>query len=241
MRVKICGITQASQGQDILRLGATDLGFICVPQSPRYISPQAIQAIIATFSCVPESPRVPEPIADPGRMPRYIGVFVDAPLSIIEDTVELTGLTGVQLHGSESPEFCHQLRSLFPKVEIIKAFRIRDPASLAQTESYEHLVDTLLLDAYHPHQWGGTGQILDWGKLKIFRPSCPWFLAGGLNADNVTTALMQLQPDGIDLSSGVEHAPGNKNMTEVVRLFKQLRCNVTVHSPPHVPPRASPL
>jgi phosphoribosylanthranilate isomerase len=85
------------------------------------------------------------------------------------------------------------------------------------------VVDTLLLDAYHPGQLGGTGQPLDWAALQQFSPLCPWFLAGGLTPDNILDALKQVNPTGIDLSSGVERSPGDKDLTKVARLFEQLQ------------------
>jgi phosphoribosylanthranilate isomerase len=85
-------------------------------------------------------------------------------------------------------------------------------------------VDTLLLDAYHPQLLGGTGKTLNWETLQNFCPSIPWFLAGGLTPENVLDALSQLQPSGIDLSSGVERAPGDKDLDKVAQLFEQLSC-----------------
>lgn len=206
MRIKICGITQPEQGQAIAQCGATTLGLICVPVSPRYVSLEQIQAIVTVLPASIET----------------IGVFVNATLEQIQQTVEQTQLTGVQLHGQETPDFCDRLRQLLPQTELIKAFRVRDPETLTQTQAYIHHVDTLLLDAYHPQQMGGTGQTLDWKNLQQFKPACPWFLAGGLTPDNITEALQQLNPDGIDLSSGVEKSPGNKDLTKVNLLFQKL-------------------
>ena len=93
---------------------------------------------------------------------------------------------------------------------------------LEQAANYAKYVDTLLLDAYHPQQLGGTGQTLDWQMLQQFSPSCPWFLAGGLTPDNIVAALSQVKPDGIDLSSGVELKPGDKDLTKVAKLFEKL-------------------
>ncbi|MBH8564068.1 phosphoribosylanthranilate isomerase [Nostoc sp. CENA67] len=206
MRVKICGITQSDQAVAIASLGATALGFICVPTSPRYVTTAQIQAAVAQL---------------PKNVDR-IGVFANADISEISDTVINSGLTGVQLHGDESPEFCDQLRQVLPQVEIIKALRIRSVEHLDQTTNYAQYVDTLLLDAYHPQQLGGTGQTLDWQMLQQFSPGCPWFLAGGLTPDNIVTALSQVKPDGIDLSSGVELKPGDKDLTKVAKLFEKL-------------------
>jgi phosphoribosylanthranilate isomerase len=206
MRIKICGITKLEQGRAIANLGATALGFICVPQSPRYVEPAQIERIIE---------QLPAPID-------LIGVFAQASHQEISRVVSQTGLTGVQLHGEESPEFCQQLREILPGVELIKAFRLKSPESISAIEPYLAWVDTLLLDAYHPQLLGGTGQTLDWQILAQFRPDRPWFLAGGLTPDNILEALNRLHPQGIDLSSGVERAPGDKDLGKVTQLFEQL-------------------
>ena len=88
---------------------------------------------------------------------------------------------------------------------------------------YFDCVDTLLLDAYHPQMYGGTGKSLNWEELTKFNPPIPWLLAGGLKPDSLISALEQLSPDGIDLSSGVERSPGNKDLDKVAQLFEQLR------------------
>jgi phosphoribosylanthranilate isomerase len=215
MRIKICGITQPEQAQAIAQFGATALGFICVEQSPRYVTPECIRELITL-----------EPVD-------RVGVFVNAPLKEIERVVAIAQLTAVQLHGDEPAQFCQELRMTLPAIEIIKAFRVRDAATLEQARSYENDVDALLLDAYHPNitnpgLWGGTGKTLNWESLQQFRPLCPWLLAGGLTPDNVAVALQQLQPEGIDLSSGVELSPGDKDLAAVERLFVNLQYCLSV-------------
>jgi phosphoribosylanthranilate isomerase len=212
LRVKICGITNLEQARAIVHLGATALGFMCVPQSPRYVIPEQIGAITAQLSHQPP----------PNKPCDRIGVFVNATPEVIAHTISVGNLSGVQLHGDETPEYCQQLRDLLPGVEVIKALRIRASAALEGAIAYAGIVDTLLLDAYHPNLYGGTGRTLDWHSLQEFRPPCPWFLAGGLNPDNILEALHLLNPDGIDLSSGLEHAPGDKDLEKVARLFQVL-------------------
>jgi phosphoribosylanthranilate isomerase len=151
-----------------------------------------------------------------------IGVFANSRKEEICQIAADAGLTGVQLHGDEAPEFCHQLRSLLPNIEIIKALRVKSEEGLAQAESYCNWADTLLLDAYDPQMLGGTGKTLDWNTLRQFQPGCPWLLAGGLTPDNVIDALNRLSPSGIDLSSGVERAPGDKDLDKVAKLFEKL-------------------
>lgn len=211
LRVKICGITQADQGIAIAQLGATALGFICVPNTPRYIAVEQIKVITEQI---------------PASVDR-VGVFLNASIEEICQTVAIANLNCIQLHGTESPEFCDELRQLASDLEIIKALRIRTIADLAQATLYETHVQTLLLDAYHPQQAGGTGTTIDWSTLQEFCPGCPWFLAGGLNPDNILDALTFVQPHGIDLSSGVEISPGNKNLAKVARLFEQLKLTLS--------------
>ena len=207
MRIKICGITQLDQGYAIAQLGATMLGFICVPSSPRYVPSEKIQIILNNL---------PKSI-------QTIGVFANTSIEQIYQIVLETGLTGVQLHGNESPDFCDRLRQMLPQIELIKALRIKCSATLLQTQDYFNSIDALLLDAYHPQHLGGTGKTLDWQSLQQFSPSCSWFLAGGLTPDNIQEALQQLKPDGIDLSSGVERSPGDKDLEKVKQLFDRLK------------------
>jgi len=213
LRIKICGITQPEQGRSIAQLGATALGFICAPTSPRYVTAQQIAAIVTHL---PINLKTGKPYCD------LIGVFVNADLELICQTVERAQLNGVQLHGDETPELCDLLRQTLPGIELIKALRIQSTTALEATYRYYKSVDTLLLDAYHPTLAGGTGKTLDWSTLQQFRPSIPWFLAGGLTPGNILEALACLNPNGIDLSSGVEISPGNKNLTQVAQLFNAL-------------------
>lgn len=137
MRVKICGITQPQQSVAIASLGATALGFICVPASPRYVTAAQIRAAVIPL---------------PDNIDK-IGVFANSSIAEIYQTVVDSGLTGVQLHGDETPEFCDQLRQSLPQVEILKALRVRSFEHLEQAVIYTKYIDTLLLDAYHPSNW----------------------------------------------------------------------------------------
>jgi phosphoribosylanthranilate isomerase len=212
LRVKICGITKPEQGWAIAQLGATALGFICTHQSPRYVTPEQIREIVD---------RVAKSDHTAGSVDR-VGVFVDASLEEIERVVAIARLNVVQLHGNESPETCQKIRTALSQVELIKALRVRSLEILHLANQYAEVVDTLLLDAYHPGLYGGTGQTLDWQVLRSFHPACPWLLAGGLTPENVLEALSQVQPDGIDLSSGVERSPGDKDLDKVALLFQHL-------------------
>ncbi len=207
MYVKICGITKLDQAKAIAKMGIDAIGFICVPNTPRYVDPAQIRIVTNAL---------------PASVDR-VGVFLDASMAEISQVVQNTGLNCVQLHGGESPEFCREFKSNIPNVKLIKALRIRSQESLAQVEDYCTWVDTILLDAYDPKLAGGTGTTINWEMLKDFRPNCPWWLAGGLSPENVAIALQHLQPDGIDVSSGVEISPGNKDSDRVRQLLKAVR------------------
>jgi phosphoribosylanthranilate isomerase len=207
MYVKICGITKPDQAVAIAEKGVNALGFICVPSTPRYVDAEQIVLITDRL---------------PANVDR-VGVFMDASVPEILQIVQRSGLNCVQLHGSESPQFCEALKAAMPTIELIKALRIRTPESLERSREYYGWVDTILLDAYDPKLAGGTGKTIDWEILENFHPSCSWWLAGGLSPDNVAIALERLHPDGIDVSSGVETAPGNKDITRVRELISVVR------------------
>jgi phosphoribosylanthranilate isomerase len=206
MRVKICGIKVPEQGKHIVNSGATALGFICVASSPRFVS---IEEIRLVAKVIPNSIDI-------------IGVFANTSIENIQDIAINSSLTGVQLHGDESVEFCKTIRKILPNVEIIKALRIRDILDLKNIDIYRNYVDTLLLDAYDPNQLGGTGKTIDLQILKQLEPGIPWFLAGGLAPNNIIEVLSNVKPNGIDLSSGVESSPGDKDSVKVNQLFEQL-------------------
>ncbi len=213
MYIKICGITKLDQAQAIAQMGVDALGFICVPSSPRYISASAIAHITASLNL------------------DLVGVFLNASVGEISQTVIQGGLNAVQLHGDESPEFCCRLRShldqiklqvnskiklqVNSKIKLIKALRVRSQADLEQAQLFSEMVDAILLDAYDPQMAGGTGKTLDWQMLRDFQPNCDWWLAGGLSPDNVADAIALVNPNGLDVSSGVEHSAGDKDLVKV--------------------------
>ncbi len=210
MYVKVCGITKPEQAQAIADLGVDALGFICVPQSKRYISSKHLSLISQSLT---------------NRVGR-IAVFVNADLCSILDIWQNCHLTGIQLHGQESPEFCHQLRQALPTAKLIKAIAIKSSADIELALSYRTVADVLLLDAYDPQMAGGTGKTIDWSILHNFRSALTeveWWLAGGLHAGNVAQAIATVLPKGIDVSSGVENSPGDKDIHKVKQFLNALR------------------
>jgi phosphoribosylanthranilate isomerase len=200
-KVKICGITNYDDATTAVELGTDLLGFNFFPESPRYISVEKAAAIVR-------------------RLPAFVelvGVFVNASVQTIRHAISECHLDWIQLHGDETPEFCQSLAS--ETVKIIKALRIKDKADMDKAELYR--VEAILLDAFHPDRYGGTGLTFDWDLIqnKVERRV---FLAGGITPDNAAEAIA-LSVYGIDLCSGVESRPGKKDPAKMKALFENIR------------------
>lgn len=203
IRVKICGITNAADAADAVAAGADALGFMFYERSKRFVTPDAAQGIIATL---------------PASVQR-VGVFVNADAVEVRRIIARTGIDTVQFHGEESPAYCDEFRAL----KVWKAFRIEDEDSLRILERYTH-ADAWLLDSLVAGAHGGTGKAFDWSlATKAKELGRPIILAGGLNPDNVATAVRQVQPAGLDVSSGVESAPGKKDPAKVQAFIRNAR------------------
>jgi len=200
VKVKICGITNYDDAVAAMDMGADLLGFNFYPGSPRYLSPDAAAAIIK-------------------RLPAFIdiaGVFVNASLDEIRRTIDLCHLNWVQLHGDETPEFCRSLNSV--NVRTMKALRVKDATDIKKAE--EFFTDAILLDAFNPQKYGGTGITFDWNIVGHIGKRV--FLAGGINPDNVAEAV-KLGVYGIDVCSGIEAEPGKKDHEKMKKLFDNIR------------------
>jgi len=198
VKVKICGITHLPDGLAAVEAGADALGFVFYHESPRSISVEAAAALTR-------------------QLPPFImkvGVFVNAPEDLVRRASRECGLNLLQFHGDEPPEYCLQFGLMS-----MKAFRVRDAASLQALPAYA--TDAWLLDAYSPGKPGGTGETFNWDlALEARGLGRPVFLAGGLTPENVATAIQHARPYGVDVSSGVEAAPGKKDLVKV-RAFIQ--------------------
>ena len=199
MIVKICGITRPQDAERAAALGATALGFIFWPSSPRRIAPAAARAIARIL---------------PASVMK-VGVFVDASADELARTLEEAGLDAVQLHGSESPAVARGLEA-----RVIKAIPLGSQDAEAQVAAWTGT--TLLLDAHDPVRRGGTGRVVDWEQAARLARRHEVILAGGLNPDNVADAVRRVRPAGIDVSSGVEEAPGVKDLVKLAALFDAL-------------------
>jgi phosphoribosylanthranilate isomerase len=193
VKVKICGITNLPDGMAAAEAGADALGFVFYDQSPRRISIEAAAVLI---------PQLPPFVMK-------VGVFVNAPEDLVVRAIRECGLNLLQFHGDEPPEYCLQFGLMS-----MKAFRVRDAASLQALSRYR--TDAWLLDSYTPDKPGGTGETFNWDlAFEAQGLGHPIFLAGGLTAENVAEAVRRARPYGVDVSSGVEAAPGRKDHAKV--------------------------
>jgi phosphoribosylanthranilate isomerase len=216
-RLKICGLRCRDQARAIAALGASAIGVIGVRSSPRFLEPAQRSLLFKALAETSPGCRRVLVVADP-----------DA-----HETAELERRAGhdvLQLHGAESPRRCAELRSSLG-LEIWKALRIRSPDDLRRAEAYADSVDALLLDAWTAEQLGGTGRRLPIAWLEGFSAAVPWWLAGGVTPEAVPEILGRLKPDGLDVSSGVENAPGDKNLERVRALVTNLGLSGSAETP----------
>jgi len=206
VKVKICGITNLGDAATAARLGADMLGFNFCEKSPRFITPNAARDIIRELTASTLN----------------IGVFVDESEDTVVKIAETTGLSGIQLHGNESPDLVSKLKAR-TKLFVVKALRV-GPDFLPETAA-EFETDAILLDAYSPSVYGGTGEMFDWEVAKTVKYRTKrLFLAGGLKPGNVADAVSLLRPFAVDVASGVESSPGIKDPERIesfIRIAKQ--------------------
>lgn len=199
IRIKICGITNLEDALLAAELGAHALGFIFYAKSPRSVAPEVAKEIIRQLPPLVLS----------------VGVFVNEEAVTVRDLAARLGLDWVQCHGQEPPDYCRSLDR-----RVMKAFRIKDEASLQDLQAYQGSVQAFLLDTYKKGQVGGTGETFDWDLARKAKDYGPIVLAGGLTAANVAQAIEAVQPLAIDVASGVEAAPGKKDPEKLRAFFE---------------------
>jgi phosphoribosylanthranilate isomerase len=204
MTVKICGITNQDDATAAVEAGADALGFVFYKKSPRSVEPALARQIIE---------RLP-PFVTP------VGVFVNEDVTVVRRLMDDCGLAFAQLHGDESAAYCQELGR-----PILKALRVKDRnAFLALAEFRGRAgVRGFVLDAFSDEAYGGTGQVIDWPLAAEIAKATSILLAGGLTPDNVEKAIHAVQPYGVDVSSGVELAPGKKDHEKVRAFIRAVR------------------
>ncbi|MFQ6608157.1 MAG: phosphoribosylanthranilate isomerase [Fidelibacterota bacterium] len=198
--VKICGITNPDDALYAANVGASAVGFIFFKKSPRAISLLKASKITSVLS-----PKL-----------KKVGVFVNHSRDFIEKAIRFVPLDIIQLHGKETPEFCSGF-----SVPVIKAFRLKNRDTLSTINDFA--VHAFLVDTWQDGEFGGTGKTFDWSLLNNYSGEIPMILSGGLNPENVLEAVKAVRPAAIDINSGVETLPGQKNKHKLWALFQQIK------------------
>ncbi len=216
VQVKVCGITNLDDALAAAEAGADMLGLVFFARSPRYIEPERAGEIVAV-------------LRQRGHALRFVGVFVNESLERVHKIATTAQLDVAQLHGDEPPEMIRALCTLLPQsLQVIKALRPRDPAEAGTwVARYRAAVDgctpAFIVDAFDAQRFGGTGARADWGLAASIAREFPILLAGGLDPDNVVEAIHAVHPWGVDVSSGVERAPGIKDHDRVRQFIRQAK------------------
>lgn len=196
-KIKICGITNQKDYDDVISLGADFAGFVFYPRSPRYIAPEEAGKITSNLK---------------GDCKR-VGVFVNEEPERIKEIYKTADLDIVQLHGDETRDYCVNL-----KLPLWKAVRVKDEYSLNSVDEY--VCDVVLLDSYSNKHYGGTGKVIEFEKIKdISKFNKKIIIAGGVSSENLAEFL-QLGVYGVDISSSIESQPGIKDIQKMKRIFE---------------------
>ena len=207
--VKICGITSVDQALQIAKLGADAIGVISVKESPRYVSPQKKKDIFRNLK--ENFPQV-----------KRVSVVKNIPLEMISiNSFEFENV--IQLHGDEDLSYSKKLRMKLPQIELWKAFRIKDRENIREIELFSDFIDAVLLDSWNAKTYGGSGIRINSKYLKELNFSKPWLLAGGISIDWLKQILIDIKPDGIDVSSSIESSPGIKDLNKTKKLLDLIR------------------
>ncbi|GAC1359866.1 MAG: bifunctional indole-3-glycerol-phosphate synthase TrpC/phosphoribosylanthranilate isomerase TrpF [Ktedonobacteraceae bacterium] len=208
-QVKICGLSTPEHINIAVDAGADMLGFIFYEPSHRYIAPEQIPALLQAAQSYSQPA--------PGQvLPDLVGVFVNKEIGYINAVVEQAGLHYVQLHGTESPEFCQQIER-----PVIKALPLKSTADMEHIKQYASVTWRLLLDTPTP-AWGGTGVTSDWDLARQIAREHKILLAGGLKPENIALAIQQVHPWGVDVSSGIE-TDKKKDGTKIRAFLENVR------------------
>ncbi|XUU60229.1 phosphoribosylanthranilate isomerase [Erythrobacter sp. HA6-11] len=204
-QIKICGLITPETIAASIDAGATHIGLNFYPPSPRFVSEDAAAQIVSNI----------------GNEISKVGVFVDATDEFIEQNLESASLDILQLHGKETPERVREVKAKFG-LPVWKVLSIESAEDVAKATDYADVADFLLFDTKTPKGAlpGGMGMGFDWGLLKAYDGTLPWGLAGGLTPENVAEAIRQTGTSLVDTSSGVETAPGIKDVDLITRFCK---------------------
>jgi phosphoribosylanthranilate isomerase len=197
---KVCGITNVEDAQLAVEFGASAIGFVFWPESPRFVDPKKAAMV--------------RRILPPSILP--VGVFVDQSVSYVRRVAEIVHLGAVQLHGCESYAYCQSIG-----LPIIRAVSVENGKMMTALSDVPETA-TVLLDAHDPVKKGGTGKSIDWESARSVARSRKVILSGGLRPETVALGVKTVQPFGVDVSSGVEQSPGRKDPARLRSFFESL-------------------
>lgn len=203
--IKICGLKTPEAVDRALERGATHIGFIFFEKSPRYVEPDIAGALAARAR---------------GKA-KVVAVTVNPTSDDLDEIVSLVKPDILQLHGDESPERVLTIKAVYG-LPVMKAFSVRTADDLKRVEAYIGIADRFLFDAKPPvgsELPGGNGVAFDWSLMHWLDGSVDYMLSGGVNKENVALALASTKASGIDISSGVESAPGVKDLKKIDEFF----------------------
>lgn len=201
-KIKICGITNKEDAIHAAGLGVDMLGFVFYKKSKRYVEPKVVRDIINEL---------------PPLISR-VGVFVDESKERVREIAEDSDIDTLQFHGDEAPDYCLSFKDDY---KVIKAFRIEDRKDLKDINNYD--VDFYLLDTKVSDSKGGTGKIFNWRVMEEFEFLKPVILSGGLGPKNISRAIKDIMPYGVDVSTGVEESPGKKDFELMKKFVENVR------------------
>lgn len=207
MKIKVCGMKNPNNIEELSSLSINYMGFIFYPKSPRYIAGLK-----------------PEILNILSNSTKRVGVFVNEKVASLFKTIEKYGLDAVQLHGNETPQYCEDLIETFPEITIIKALSISDIKDIEKTDEYEEVCDYFLFDT-KTSQYGGSGQKFNWEILNSYKGNKPFFLSGGISMEDIEE-IKNIQHSnlyGLDLNSKFESEPGLKDLYLVKKFIKKIK------------------
>ena len=203
MKIKICGMREEENIREVAALNPDYMGFIFYEPSPRYVGRDFNMPINLNSSI------------------SKMGVFVNQSAETVITTMDKHQLQYAQLHGDESPSFCDTLKAA--GINLIKAFRVNEDFNFTVTKQFESVSDFFLFDTKGKH-YGGNSRAFDWNLLAAYNQAVPFFLSGGINADNVRqlNTISSMHVHALDINSGVEDRPGFKSIIKITEIINQL-------------------
>ncbi|KUY20942.1 phosphoribosylanthranilate isomerase [Elizabethkingia miricola] len=209
-KLKVCGLTQRSQIQELQKSGVDFLGFIFYPKSPRYVLNHLNLEQISEIKHL-------------GK----VGVFVNEDVAIVSDIAKQAHLNYIQMHGDENIEYILNLKKHLPETQIIKVFRIGQEVNTEVLKSkiseFETYADLLLFDT-DSKAYGGTGETFNWSVLDQLDLQKPYLLSGGISSENIASIKsLKTKPFALDINSKFENSPGDKNLDKIQEFIQHIQ------------------